>query len=338
MKILLKVFVCLFILLNFNSCLVLKPRHDFESYTPPPKPDYSSENNWAALPSNKNDNAHQVPENSGLKENEDNASVDVFFIHPTTYFKRTWNADVGYERLNRLTGKTTILHQASVFNESCKIYAPRYRQATFYSFIDKGDNGKKALDFAYQDIRESFKYYLDHYNHGRPFIIASHSQGSRHAKKLLAEFIEKDTALYNRMVAAYIIGFKINEGELTVIKPCHSATETNCFVTWNTVLKGKDNEYFRSYVCINPLSWKTDTTYVPAEKNLGSVPSSFNKMDKNVAGAQVVNGLLKVDKPNKNGYPIVYGNSFHLMDYNLFYMNIRENVRERIKAYFANKK
>ena len=335
MKFLVNLCIAFVFLVNLSSCFI-RPRHNFEAYNPPPKPDYSNENNWAALP-NKKDNAHLVPSNSELKENEDSALVDVFFIHPTTYYKKTWNADVSYERLNIFTGKTTILHQGSVFNESCKIYAPRYRQATLYSFMDKNSNGLKALDLAYQDIRESFKYFLQNYNKGRPFIIASHSQGSRHAKRLLAEFIEKDTALYNRMVAAYIIGFQIKEGELTVIKPCHSATETNCFVTWNTVLKGKTSDFFRSYVCTNPLTWTTDTTYASHDKNLGSVPKSFKRIDKNTVDAQVINGLLNVTEPKYSGYPIIYGGSFHLVDYNLFYMNIRQNVSDRIKAYFAQK-
>lgn len=320
-------------LINFSSCFI-RPRGDFESFIPPPKPDYSNENTWAALP-NKKDNAHLIPLNSGLKVNEDSALVDVFFVHPTTYYKRTWNADVNYERLNIFTGKTTILHQASVFNESCKIYAPRYRQATLFSFMDKKDNGKKALDLAYQDVKDAFSYYLKNYNHGRPFIIASHSQGSRHAKKLLQDFIEKDTALYNRMVAAYIIGFKIGKDELTVIQPCRSATETNCYITWNSVLKGKDSDYFRSISCTNPLTWTTDTTYANADKNLGSVPKSFDRIDKNVTDAQVINGLLNVHKPMVKGYPMIWHGSFHLVDYNLFYMNIRTNVKDRIKAYFA---
>jgi len=336
MKSFIKLLFVLLLLLNFSSCFI-RPHGDFEEYTPPPKPDYSNENNWAALP-NKKDKAHLVPKNSGLKENEDSALVDVFFIHPTTNYSRfSWNADVSTESLNNFTDNTTIMHQASVFNESCKVYAPRYRQATLFSFLDKKDNGKKALELAYEDVRESFKYYLNHYNHGRPFIIASHSQGSRHAKKLLAEFIEKDTALYNRMVAAYIIGFKINQGELTIIKPCLSATETNCFVTWNTVVKGKTSDFFHSYVCINPLTWTTDTTYAGAEKNLGSVPKSFQRIDKNVCDAQVVNGLLYVHKPKAKGYPMIYGGSYHLMDYNFFYLNIRENVKQRIKAYFGKR-
>ena len=330
-------FIIIIYLFSTSCTSLIKPSGDFEAYTPPPKPDYSNENNWAALPTKK-DKAHLVPANTDLKENEDNALVDVFFVHPTTYYSPfSWNAYLDNQKLNDFTDKSTIMHQASVFNECCKIYAPRYRQATLYSFLDKGDNGQKALELAYSDVRDAFNYYLAHYNHGRPFIIASHSQGSRHAIRLLHDFIEKDTALYHRMVAAYIIGYKFKPNDLTIIQSCHSSTETNCFVTWNTVLKGGDADFFHSYVVTNPLSWTTDSTYQSADKNLGGVPSAFDEIEKGVTDAQVQNGLLMVHKPKFSGYPKVYGSSYHLVDYNLFYMNIRQNVEDRIKAYLEKR-
>ena len=157
MKSLCKTTIAFLFCLAISSCFI-KPGRDFETYIPPSKPDYGIENNWAALPTKK-DNAHLVPANSNLKENELNALVDVFFVHPTTYYRRaSWNADVNDESLNEFTERTTIRHQASVFNESCRIYAPRYRQATLYSFMDKKDNGKKALDLAYNDVLDAFNY------------------------------------------------------------------------------------------------------------------------------------------------------------------------------------
>ena len=54
------------------------------------------------------------------------------------------------------------------------MYVPRYRQATLYSFADFGENGSKALEVAYQDVKESFLYFDLHIRKGRPFFIASH--------------------------------------------------------------------------------------------------------------------------------------------------------------------
>jgi len=47
-----------------------------------------------------------------------------------------------------------------------------------------------AFELAYRDVKAAFLYYLEHNNSGRPIIIASHSQGSTHAKRLLKELFD----------------------------------------------------------------------------------------------------------------------------------------------------
>src|SRR5205085_571698 len=93
-------------------------------------PDYSNLYYWASHPL-KHDAADSVP--SFLKNEKRDSSADVFFLHPTTYTRdfanASWNASVNDEALNRETDNRPILYQASVFNGSCKVYAPRYRQA-----------------------------------------------------------------------------------------------------------------------------------------------------------------------------------------------------------------
>jgi hypothetical protein len=321
-------FVCVFLL--GASCL--KPWRNFDAYPPPAAPDYCRAENWAALP-DKNDSADLVPRNSGLCEDQAHALVDVFFIHPTTYYRnRSWNADVGDKKLNDFTDRTTIKMQASVYNESGCVYAPRYRQATLYSFMDKVGNRAKALDLAYQDVRQAFQYYLDHFNRGRPVIIASHSQGTYHAIRLVKEFFEPDSALYQKLVGAYLIGGPVPKNCFARIPASDSASQTGCYVAWNTVARGRAARE-PGLECVNPLSWKRDTAYVPAEMNRGGVPKSFDRIDTAVVGAQCSgNRALWVDKPRVRGYPAL-GGSYHLVDYSLFYLNIRENVKARVQAY-----
>src|SRR3954466_5565040 len=112
--------------------------------------DYSKTDNWAALPV-KSDNADWVPEKSSLKNNQDSAKVDVFFIHPTTdvtgYFG---NTDIDDRSVNKQTDNFPIKFQASVFNGSCKVYAPRYRQAVLNNFFTrKSEKSQAAFDLAY---------------------------------------------------------------------------------------------------------------------------------------------------------------------------------------------
>src|ERR1035437_5620575 len=110
--------------LILSSCLI--PLRSFEKSKAPSSPDYTQSKYWVALPTMK-DSADAVPYKSGLKEDQANAKVDVFFIYPTMYWTGThWNANVNKKSLNHRIQKSTIRHQATAFNESAKIYSPYY--------------------------------------------------------------------------------------------------------------------------------------------------------------------------------------------------------------------
>jgi hypothetical protein len=159
----------------------LTPPGGFEEVPPPPAPDYSDRNSWAALP-DKEDWADLVPPAGSAKDNQPHALVDVFFIHPTTYYSRaSWNAPIEDERANAVTDWGTLQGQASAFNGCCRVYAPRYRQATVASFRRPEPHGYKALELAYGDVVRAFAYFIEKFNKGRPFLVASHSQGTAHA-------------------------------------------------------------------------------------------------------------------------------------------------------------
>src|SRR6185312_970511 len=324
---------------SFMLAGCFKPWFSFESYKTPPEPDYSHEDEWVALPW-RHDAADTVPPGSGQTDNQANAQVDVFYIYPTLDFSTMeWNANTHNKWLNKTIEHTAIRAQASVFNGSCRVFAPRYRQAILASFMDKRGNGTKALQLAYSDVKRAFIYYLQHYNNGRPIIIAGHSQGSLHAAHLVKEFFDT-TALKQKLVVAYLIGYKVQKDSLKQLRPCDSAKQTGCYVAWNTVKWGdsKDmvGDYFRG-VCINPLSWKQDSVYVDKVYNLGSLNYKYSGIDKNEVGTACRNGLLWITKPTSLGYSHL-GKSYHIFDYNLFYMNIRANVAERVGAYLKNNK
>jgi hypothetical protein len=175
--------ICL--LLLSSGCASL-PKGSFSSYIPD-APDYGNDANWAALPSTV-DSADIVPI-AEWKNVQNEADVDVFFIHPTTYTgqpgQKHWNASLDDEKLNLKTDKYPIRYQATIFNGAGKVYAPRYRQAHLNCFYTKKTkDASEALELAYEDVKAAFQYYLLHYNNGRPFIIATHSQGTFHGKRL----------------------------------------------------------------------------------------------------------------------------------------------------------
>ena len=313
----------------------------FDPANVPPSPDYSLKDTWAALP-DKDDAADKIPLKSNLKDGQKDAKVDVFFLHPTIYTyapknQYLWNADVHDAGLNAMVDNSTILNQATAFNGSGRVYAPRYRQAHYYSFLTTNpDDKKSALDLAYSDVKSAFEYYLQHYNKGRPIIIASHSQGTVLAKRLLKEFFD-GKPLQKQLVEAYLIGIATASDTFENIKPSQSAEETGGFVSWNTFARDFVPTYYKDgldkAVCTNPLSWKLNEDFVSKKENKGGVGLKFTFV-KEAADAQVHEGILWINKPYVRGRAFLRTKIWHRADINLFWMNIRENVALRTEKYF----
>ena len=337
--------------------VLLKPWTGFNEAKAPPAPEYASDDAWAALPG-RADKADVVPAGTGLTDSQSSAEVDVFFIHPTTYYgKAGWNArydEPGFSRDRLENG--VLRYQASVFNGCCRIFAPRYRQATVYAFIGKGEDEHAALDFAYRDVLAAFRNFMDERNDGRPFILAGHSQGGLHGTRLLQEEIA-GTPLADRMVAAYLIGSAL-PADLGIdgIEPCDGPTAKGCTVNWNSmnasaprrgwVEQGTtwfDGAYRMlngaPLTCVNPLNWMFGGA-AEASENRGSLPfvgsdEDFPGPQPELTGAACDGGVLLVSLTGEEpGFNFgVRSGDFHIYDYNLFYMNIRANLDERVSAF-----
>lgn len=330
------------ILIFFSLLVSCSPKYvkhiseyKFESKTG--APDYSKLDYWAASPYKKSlSDSLPEPLRPGFVKD---SSVDVFFLHPTTFVDKhetRWNADINNNALNAKTDYSTILYQASAFNE-CRIFAPRYRQAHIRAYFTKDTaDALAAFDLAYQDLKTAFQYYLEHYNNGRPIIIASHSQGSTHAQRLLKEFFD-GKSLKNKLVAAYIIGMYIPENEFNDLSPCTDSLQTKCFVGWRSFKYDYEPTFVKAekIKCrtINPLTWTAGITYAPRALNLGAVVTNFDRIAPHAADAQIHGNVLWLHRPRFPGSWFYKARNYHVGDINLFYMNIRENVHARIAAY-----
>ena len=312
------------------------PAYQFKSIDK--KPDYGDLSYWAAHPWKK-DPADSVPKPLRADYLQD-SSADVFFIHPTTLTNKNdarWNADIDDATINAKTDYSTILYQASVFNASCRVFAPRYRQAHIRAFFVPSSISAQYFDIAYEDIKAAFIYYLVHYNNGRPIIIASHSQGTKHAGRLLKEFFE-NKPLQNKLVCAYIIGLPVADNYFTVLKPCKDALSTGCYVAWRTFKNGYTEPNFvakETFNCVvtNPLSWNSDTIFFSSTNNKGGVLLKFNKIIPRVVSARIHHNVLWSSKPNVFGKILFTKKNYHVGDINLFYINIRDNVAARVAAF-----
>lgn len=329
-----------FYVIAFTSCIF--PSRRFNKIKTPLAPNYAIDSCWSALPTKK-DSADVTIAAAGIIDGQATALIDVFYVHPTTYlFGTHWNASLDDKEVNGKTDRLAVRNQASVFNEMCKVYAPRYRQASIFAYApyaERRGDAVKAFDLAYSDIKAAFTYYLKNYNNGRPFIMASHSQGTDHMVRLLHDFIENDSVLRMQVVAAYIIGRPIKKGSLKALPPADSANQIGCYVVWNSVKWGEKKYYGQTVNdldCVNPLTWKRDTVTALHKLNTGGLPQAFNRVDAGLADAKISpNGLLWVHRPSAilKDYPYTDTKRYHVVDYNLFYMNMRQNIKLRTETY-----
>ena len=305
----------------------------------PAAPDYSDLYFWAASP-HKTDASDQVP--LFLKDEKRELLADVFFIHPTIYDNdsdtASWNAWLSDDKVNTETDNTTILLQASVFNGSCRVFAPRYRQANMEAFYAMGTpKATETFDLAYNDVKTAFQYYLKNENNGRPIVIAGHSQGALHAIRLLKELFD-GTPLQKQLVCAYIPGYKIRNNDFKNIPVGVQPEQTGCFVGWRSCLKGelpkREDPEKEDLICVNPLTWNTSTEWVSPELHQG-IMLGFETMIPNTvsAGIELNSKILWVDIPQQILENLEKKKDLHIYDFNLFWMNIRENVKLRIEKW-----
>jgi hypothetical protein len=309
----------------------------------PPKPDYSQDSSWGALPWKRSD-ADTIPLGTQLPEKR---KAMVFWVSPTLYMGPSdttypWNANTAWEWYRKENNKSPLRYQASAFNAAGQIYSPLYRQAHLYSFYaENRADGLAALQLAYSDVRDAFLHFLKHFRkNNEPIILAGHSQGAYHIALLLMEFFD-GTPLQNELVAAYFPGMPVPLDSFNVIKPCSGPDELHCMNSWATYARGYYPptawKYPRS-VAVNPLSWTTDTVRIKRQENPGSILWRYGKVRKRVCDAQLHRGMVWIRRPRFPGSIFLNWKEYHIADINLFYMSIRKNAQNRVNLFYEQRK
>lgn len=295
--------------------------------------DYSDPENWLELP-----------------ENPDKP-VDAIYIYPTVYgtIENAVDDIADIDDTNmRILAIYTAVSQAGVFEEDCNVYAPFYRQFTVDRLLDMIENSPESLYYcASQDIYNMLDYYFENLNEGRPFILAGHSQGSVWLTVILEDYMKEHPEYLENMVAAYVIGYSVTEEYLAKnphLKFAEGKDDTGVIISYNTEGAGNKEQYNcvvkEGAVAINPINWKRDDTYAAAEENMGSL-NTTGEIINNYADARVdaQRGVVICDSVElsqelpENLREYFGPESFHLQDYSLYFMNLQQNVSDRIKAF-----
>ena len=332
-----KVFAVLLILLLSTACKTAYKNTVFDQKSLPEKPNYAAPKSWAVFPGKY----PLVLESFEKSKKEKKA--DVFFVYPTLLTDKKikdWNANIWSSSVRQDVFQTAVKYQASAWFNAGNLYVPFYRQAHYRIFVEPYSRmSEPAWEIAYEDVKKAFEYYLEHYNMGKPIIIASHSQGSMHAKRLIKEFFDQKP-LQNQLVAAYLIGTRIYPDDFQSIQPLENPNDVGGFVSWNTYKMDKRPKnyarWFKGGVTTNPISWDTQTTS-ELNDHKGVLNEDLTIYPKSLS-VKVIDGLLWTTLPQiPRRFFLSMIENYHFADINLFWKDIESNAINRVEAWFQKK-
>jgi hypothetical protein len=325
----------------------LDPKVPFQTYDPPPAPNYAAREAWALLPTR--------PEQAA------GPAVDVFFIGPTVYDGgRHWNAPLDDKRADQLFRRVMAPNYAGPFVRVGRLFAPRYRQGSLYTQLTLRDDAREARAFAYRDVQAAFRTYLERYNQGRPFILAGVEQGGALGARLLAEEVAPDPAVRARLVAAYLIE-TLTPAAGAPLPLCRARRETGCLAAWasayefdlerSQALLNRSlvfNRYGeletlqgREPVCFNPILGRVTDEQAPARLHLGAANATGLEwearppfMPRQVA-ARCERGVLRVNRPKSSSLKPTgsWADRRKVAGYNLFYADLEADAKARVAAF-----
>ncbi len=323
----------------------LVPPGSFAASPAAPPPDYARLAAWDAHPALPGDPTRWLP--PGVPPTTGPAAV--FFVTPTAYLGRSrWTMPFDDAATNRRVA-LYLRNEASVFTGAGRVWAPKYRQATFGAFLTTRPDAAKALDFAYADVERAFAAFVAAVPPGVPIILAGHSQGARHLLRLVADHIA-GTPLADRVVAVYAIGWPVTATDLAAMRlpGCATASATHCVVSWRSYAEPAEVSDYRTadpaamrsaapLLCVNPLIGAVGGS-APAAANRGSlVPGKGDEGGRLVArgiGAACRATYLSIgDPPGAFDRYVLPGNNFHVYDYNLFWANVRADSERRVASW-----
>ena len=335
--------------------LAFVPGAEFEVQAPAPANAYADPQRWISRPGKGTaDPAAWRPK--GLEEDADALNAAVFFVHPTSYLARDhWNAPLD-DAESRDRADLFVRAMASPFNRAGPVWAPRYRQAAFGAFLTGAPEATRALDAAYADVLAAFDRFLVEAGRDRPVVLAGHSQGAFHLRRLVKDRVAGQP-LARRVVALYAIGWPVSlDHDLPAmgLPACTAPAQTGCVLSYlsfadpadpGMILKGYarrraldgQSPKGSAFLCTNPLTG-TAGGEAPAQANAGTMVPSGDLKDGELVRAMVParcgrDGFLDIGAPPEMGSFVLPGNNYHVYDIPLFWANLRADVERRVRAW-----
>ncbi len=329
----------------------LDPQVPFQTYTPPPAPDYRQPASWALLDA-------RTP-GSG--------PAAVFFVHSTTYDGgRDWNGPIGDAKADAYLRRVVLPNYAGPFARTGAISAPRYRQASLYTRLTLREDAREARAFAWRDIAAAFDIWITRHPTG-PIVLAGVEQGGEMVDRLVRDRVANEPALRSRLVAAYVMDAVIAADGLSPEVPaCARRDQAGCLVAWSPVGEGNDGAARRrlaralvwdnrgrfvdldgrAAVCVNPVTGSTSTEPVAARHQQGATNATGLEWGARPAliargiATRCRDGLLRHTQPDLESFRETgnWADRRKSRPYNLFYGDVEADVQTRLMAWRAQQR
>ena len=280
--------------------------------------------------------------------------ADIFYVYPTVATisfadnDSSWFADITLPEVREEANGNQRFNK--MLYDGYNFYAPYYRQMIFDAYRQPDSCVRSCAALPAGDIEAAFRYYMEHYNQGRPFFLLGHSQGSQ----MLVELLKNGMTAEQRrlMVAAYCIGWSVTEEELAAypeqLVPATDSCSTGTMVVFNSVtdLKGTSPMFENTVVGINPLSWTSDTAFMPREAHRGM--AKYNGSHDSIVLYPAFTGgrlqhhmMVCTDVDSALVFIPVYQDFFpmgnlHFADSWLFAGNVKQNMACRLREFQVN--
>jgi len=274
-----------------------------------------------------------------IKPSEASMAADVFYVVSTNIMhsykpdgSETFIAVLNDEEKATLEGEINYIHE-NIFPEKVNFYAPYYHQATMASLTNKDLTEKDRSELfaeATKEVLDAFNYYMEHFNQGRPFILAGYSQGAIQVRNILAQMPKEQLS---HMVAAYMIGFGIKQEYLDNpnFKMATGATDTGVAVSFTSLanIQAKYGLLNTTDACINPINWRTDSTAAEFDFD-GETLTSHVDQENHVV---IVDGF-HYDKHKTKQWDVNpwSKDNYHNFEIYFYAPSIRQNALDRIDA------
>ncbi len=249
--------------------------------------------------------------------------IDCFYVYPTVSRDAGANSDgsVGAEE------REIVRQQLARFGNTCRLYAPLYRQATLTALqkLAGGEDPGTNREMAYADVKAAWEHYLANDNAGRGVVLIGHSQGAGLLTRLVASEVDGEP-VQDRLVSALLIGSTIEVplrggvGEFRSIPVCASAGSIGCVIAYSSFradtpppadsLFGGAMTTGMKAACVNPA--EIDGSAGALKPLLPATPAMFGDLTKPtpwVADAAAIQtpfvsmpGLLSAQCINRGGF------------------------------------